>query len=255
MGGDAFLLEGEVAPALLEERALPRTLLDRLLFRTRRAGLRRTALGEQVLLEVEPLLEAVAALWPVFRRWLAGRLPPERGPAAAAVHEYLALDPCTVYLRGEERGGRARFYAQLTFTGCAGLAETTAAACVHFAERWWTDERAALTAGLAGAGFAPSGPWREDVVPAPPLFFPLRRGGYALFTDAQALPPAPPGVPPPEGLPWLEVDGALHEGGEVEDVDAALARLRPLAEAAFAERRCRCDLCAPEFRRTDDLPL
>jgi hypothetical protein len=85
-----------------------------------------------------------------------------------------------------------------------------------------------------------------------PLFFPLRQGGYASYVDAQGLAPAPT-LPPPEGLPWLEVDAALYE--QRSDVDEALTALKPLASGVFADRRCRCALCAPGHRRDDALVL
>jgi hypothetical protein len=132
------------------------------------------------------------------------------------------------------------------------MGEVSAQLLAHWAELWWIRERASVEEMCVPHGFVPTGPWDEPEGRATPLFFPLRQGGYAQYTDAQALHPSP-GLPPPEGLPWLEVDGALYE--QREDVEERLTELKPVAEAVFSERRCGCALCAPEFRRPDDSML
>jgi len=67
MGGSAFLLEGQVAPARLQDRPLPRTLLDRLLFRTRHRGVTRMDWGGSIQLDI-PAPPGLKAMWPSFKK-------------------------------------------------------------------------------------------------------------------------------------------------------------------------------------------
>jgi hypothetical protein len=250
MGGSAFVLECQVARELYEERPLPRTLIDKLLFRTRRAGVRRMSFGDATHLEFV-LPQALAALPSMARAWMRAHIPSDDASARVILDEYLSVPVADVYLRGQERDGTTRTSVELIFSGCAGLAETSAAVVVHWCERWWREDRAAIERACAGSGVTLVDVFRFDGETSP-IFFPLKQGGYALFTDAAAVPPSP-GLPPPEGLPWLEVDEALNE--QRADVDDVLPALKSLAEETFTDRRCRCVMCDPSFRRTDALSL
>ena len=252
MGGAAFLLEGSVSPALLEERTQPRTLLDKLLFRTRKLAVERQNWGEETQLEV-PLPSALRGLPVAYSEWLDGTLGASRSPALAALKDYLSVDVCDLNLRGVEKEGQpARFYLQLTFSGCAGMGETSAQVAAHWAQIWWERDPEGLSALCTPHGFTPGGIWQEGAM-LDQLFFPLKEGGYAIYTEQESLPGASDHVPPPEALPWLEVDGALEE--EHLDVMERLEQLKPLAKTTFRVRRCRCALCDPHFERNDDLAL
>ena len=167
------------------------------------------------------------------------------------LEEYLSVDVFSLYLRGEEKEGLARYYLQLTFSGCAGLAETSAELAAHWAELWWQRERELIEGLCQPRGFSPTGLW--DAVPSSgAMFLPLKQGGYAQYLDLESI-PAAPGLPPPEDLPWIEADMALHE--ERADTEERLAELKPVAQHVFSDRRCRCALCDPGFLREDDLSL
>jgi hypothetical protein len=250
MGGAAFVLECQVARALYDARPLPRTLVDKLLFRTRRAGVRRMAFGDAAHLEFV-LPPALTSLPAMAHAWMRAHLPASDASARVILDEYLSASVGDVYLRGEERDGVTRTSVELIFSGCAGLAETSAAVVAHWCERWWREDRAAIERACAKSGVTLVDVLRTEGEVGP-LFFPLKQGGYALFTDAKAVPPSP-GLPPPEGLPWLEVDDALHE--QRADVDETLVALKRIAEQVFVERHCRCALCDPDYERTDALPL
>lgn len=250
MGGAAFVLECRVAKSLFEERPLPRTLMDRLLFRTRRAGVQRTTWGDVTHLEFA-VPDALAALPDVAKAWIRERVPASDTSARVVIDKYLTLPVGRVSLRGEEKKGVVTTTVDFIFSGCAGVAETSAAVAAHWFDRWWREDRAAIEIACAGSGVAFIDVFRFEGESAP-IFLPLKEGGYALYTDALSLPPTPD-LPPPEDLPWLEIDDALY--ATRSDVEQVMPALKNFAQTLFADRRCRCVMCDPTFARSDAQPL
>jgi acyl carrier protein len=121
------------------------------------------------------------ALGREFHSFVAARFQPP-WKATASVLEYFALDVITVYLRGDQEGeAPPEWYVQLTFSGCAGMADVSSELATHWAERWYEadSERIANTL-LRPHGFEPSG--RTLGVGSGTLFVPIGAGGYATFS-------------------------------------------------------------------------
>ena len=143
MGGYAYLIPGSVDPRLWQNAPLStlappsRSLWSRLTGAARSGGSsnlpRVTALpnGDRLFeLNADPLLDR---LIPDFLNWLRARLvPPSRASAVAL--EYLQEIKPTLYVRGEQHPADSRpaFYVQMTFSGCAGMAETSARVASHW---------------------------------------------------------------------------------------------------------------------------
>src|SRR5688572_8800515 len=103
MGGSALLIYGTLSPERLTPRPLPRTLVDRLLGRTREVAPRVTSMGRRELTEL-PAAE-LAPLIVRYREYLARTLP-SPNEATRAVLDYLNLRNIpSLYLRGDRAAG------------------------------------------------------------------------------------------------------------------------------------------------------
>lgn len=52
--------------------------------------------------------------------------------------QYLAMDVVTINVRGERSGDEvSSWYVQMTFSACAGMADTSAEVAAHWAEIWY----------------------------------------------------------------------------------------------------------------------
>ncbi len=234
MGGTALLIHGSLAPERLAPRPVPRTLFDRLLGRTREIAPKVTPRGRgSELLELDAA--ELAPLISRFRGYLAGVLA-EPNEASGQVLEYLEIKGIpSLYLRGGREAGReVDWYTQLSFSGCAGMAEVSALVAAHWAAKWAQQELPALDREV----FAPFG-----FIPAP---------GQTLGWGDRFLPVAPLGylryVPADErdddGLVF-EVDYAVEEA--IEDAAERVADASARHAGLMADGPCRCQLCAPDF--------
>jgi hypothetical protein len=238
MGGSALLIHGIPAAALLTPRPAARTVTDRLLGRHPLAGPRETRLGaDRVLLEIPS-----GPLQPIaddFRAFVGGAFA-EPWAATANVRDYLAMDVITSYLRGERIGEEPPgWYFQLTFSACAGMADTAAELAAHWAEIWYRGSAGDLLSRyFRPFGFAPG--WIEPAAPDA-RFVPLGWMGYALFR-------AEPELDPDErGSRYFELDySAVETLGDADrsaawrELDASLADVR-------AAGACLCQFCAPSL--------
>jgi hypothetical protein len=223
MGGAAFLIPGELDDGRLQALEAPApSLWARLLGRApARARVHVEASGERHF-EVPPG-PLGPALIADFRRWVVAAVdPPAEG--TAAVLEYLEGIEPSVHVRGRQAVGAARpaFSLQITFSGCAGMAETSARVCEHWAGRWWESESARLRRDLLEPwGFRP-GPQPPAVEPM--RFLPAGPLGYLEHVDDA-----------------FELDQAVLEtpDGENADLSSFAAFMKP--------PRCRCALCEPGF--------
>lgn len=133
MGGSALLIKGMPSADLLTPRAAARSLADRLLGRHPVSGPTETPIGrDRVLLEIpsDPLRPLADDL-----RTYVDRAFDDPWPSTMYVRDYLAMDVVTTYLRGERSGNEVpSWYIQLTFSACAGMADTSAEVAAHWAE-------------------------------------------------------------------------------------------------------------------------
>ena len=232
MGGTALLIHGALAPDRLAARPVPRTFLDRLLGRTResqprwRPGGRGRERIEVDSSELQPLITR-------FRAFLSRRLP-EPNAASVDTLQYLEIrDIPSLYLRGErEIGQEPAWYTQIGFSGCAGMAEVSAAVACHWAAAWAREEMPALESEVFQPfGFAPTPGqqlgWDE-------AFLPVAELGYLRYLPAEDR--------EEDGLVF-EVDYAVVEGRD--DTEQRVADASARHGAMMADGKCRCQLCAP----------
>lgn len=235
MGGSALVIHGTPSADLLTPRAAARSLADRLLGRHPVSGLRETAIGGRALLEIPS--GPLRPLADDFRTYV-DRAFTDPWPSTMCVRDYLAMDVVTTYLRGERSGNEAPgWYVQLTFSACAGMADTSAEVAAHWAEIWFRRDRDALVSKhFLPFGFAPE---RVDTTGPAKLFVPLGRLGYALVHGEEAADSADS-----EGRNF-ELDSSVLETlsgvdltREWQELDQALTDVR-------AAGVCLCQFCAP----------
>jgi hypothetical protein len=233
VGGTGLLIHGSVSSERLAPRPVPRTLLDRLLGRTRHTQPKVVGTGRNQLTQVD-----AAELTPLvarYRAYLARRLP-EPHDGTREVLQYLEIDGIpSLYVRGaREPGSEIRWYVQLGFSGCAGMAEVSAAVACHWAAAWIREELPSVQREiLAPFGFEPDpAQGFEDLN----RFLPVAALGYLRY------------VLPAEraaGDELFEVDHAVVEGED--DAEARIAERSGSYERVMADGRCRCQLCDPGF--------
>lgn len=248
MGGSALLIHGTPSTDLLTPRAGARSFADRLLGRHPMSGPTETTMGrDRVLLEIPS--GPLRPLTDDFRKYV-DRAFDDPWPSTMWVQEYLAMNVATTYVRGERSGNETPgWYVQLTFSACAGMADTSAEVAAHWAEIWYRrvgDE-------LASKYFLPFGftPERVETTGAAKLFVPLGGLGYGLFRAGEQASAADP-----EGRSFeldrsvLETWNGIDLTREWQDLDDALRDVR-------AAGVCLCQFCAPglDLSRFDRLSI
>jgi hypothetical protein len=168
-----------------------------------------------------------------LQTWVGGRIPrPSRG--TAVVLEYLTGVPPTVYVRGVQRAGaqEPEYYVQVTFSGCAGQAETSARVMSHWAAAWYAAEHDRIASEhLTPFGFLPVGTGEDEAM----VFLPAGDLGYLEYTPPDAR---------HEGQRAFEIDQAVVEAYEGSPL---LTRLDDMFAGYMREPACRCQVCDPEF--------
>jgi len=243
MGGSALVIHGTPSADLLTPRAAARSFTDRLLGRQSAVGPKETPLGrDRVLLEIPST--PLRPMADDFRAFV-DRAFDHPWPATTAVGEYLAIaNVITTYVRGDRVGhGAPGWYVQLTFSGCAGMAETSAAVATHWAEIWYrqhADELASkyfLPFGFTPTGIAPNGP--------APLFAPLGQLGYGLIEREEPEPD-----PDDPASRSFEIDRAVLETLGEEDLTREWRQLEAAVREIRAAGACLCQFCRPAQDRS-----
>lgn len=175
MGGDAFLIPVTPSPALLE----------------RKPGWLGRLFGTRPNPDELPTKGFHKALWTDFRGFVRERLTAP-WPASRSACEYLDTIGWTLYLRRYPEG----WFLQVTWTGCAGVAETSAALATHWTRLWWE----ARSPSIPDVTVDPSR-WGDG---SDPPFAPVG-DVYVAWTgewewdEAVEAPPEVSGLPSPEG--------------------------------------------------------
>ena len=233
MGGTAVLIHGTVSAERLAPRPVPRTLLDRVLGRTRQVGPRLRPMGRRELVEVDAA--DLAPLIARYRDYLARKLP-DPHEATRQVLECLELDRIpSLYVRGEREGGaEPSWYVQLGFSGCAGMAEVSAVVAGHWAAAWLEEEMPRVEREiLVPFGFMPA---ETQTFDWPDRFLPVAELGYLRYV--------PPEEREADGVA-LEMDHAVVDA--VEDAETRLAEISRRHAALIEAGRCHCQLCNPAY--------
>jgi hypothetical protein len=243
MGGCAFLIRGMLAEHSLRPEPVERTLVDRIMGRQRfeKPTVIDAGGGRKV---VDLPAHKYQVLREDFRTFLHTRIP-DPWPATRAFLAYLESDVVSVYLRGEQGPDRTEpeYYIQMTFSGCAGTAETSAELGCHWAEIYYREDRERIqNAYLNHLGFVPDD---SKIDSAPKVaFVPVGELGYARYVGDRSE--------------WADAE---WEGSRLFDLDASvvdsfyvrgtLSTLRELDERLgplMADGACRCQLCMPDFQ-------
>jgi hypothetical protein len=223
MGGWAFMIHGDFDAGRAAAAATPPSFFDRL--RGRKApSISTTALGDSRLLQF-PADMIQQPLADDYRRFIRARLDPPT-EASQSVLDYLDLDQPTIYIRANQNAADTEpaWYVQISFSGCAGMAETSARVAAHWAAYWFTARSEAIRAILSPAGFdAVRGEQLDE-----PRFVPAGEFGYIEREDGE-----------------LAVDWSVLESQE--DPQAILKTLGERYGALLDDGKCHCELC--ESRR------
>lgn len=247
MGGQACLIWGHMAEEAIKPLPAKRSWLDKILGRQRFREKEVMELPNGTRL-IEVPVGDLELLGEDFAQFLARRIS-QPWAATQAFLDYLSMDVVSIQVRGEhdpETPG-PDWYVQITFSGCAGLAEVSAELGGHWAETWFREECDRISQRfLLPFGFVPG-----DIRPMPgtnPRFLPLGQAGYALYVgegDAD---------PEWEGPKRFELDASATEAlaldGHLSSLQILDERFGPL----MADGKCRCQLCMPDFH-SDELEI
>jgi hypothetical protein len=242
MGGTAFLIWGEISENRLQPVPIKRSILDRILGRTRHQEPKITDFGPGAKLFDLPCGE-LDRLPGDFMNFLKERLP-EPCEASKAFFDYASPAVMSVFVRGEQNREKPQpdWYVQFMFSGCAGTAEISAELGSHWAEIWYRECRQRITQEyLDPFGFFPDDD-RIDQGP-PRTFLPVGRLGHGMYVGNQTsdLDPECP------GSKFFEFDAYLMETFIPESELGKLAELDADYASLMSDKRCRCRLCMPDF--------
>jgi hypothetical protein len=238
MGGTAVLIRGTADVERLGRRGVLGSLFGG-------GGPSEVDLGGNRKL-VELPSRNVRALVPAFKSYVR-RTAGSPWSATTSILNYLDI-AFNLYVRGERDGASPpAWYVQLSFGGCAGMAETSSEVAAHWATKWCLDELEQIAALVKPGGFVPS---RVDGATDGPTFLPVGDLGYASFQrngySGDAETPAT----------HFAIDAASIEGNE-ESAEDLLRVLERGWVRYMAGGRCHCQLCDPGFDHAvlADLPL
>ena len=240
MGGNALLIYGTVADELLRPRPAPRSVLRRILGGSGTSAPKWRQLGSNRRMMDLPA-GGVKELAREVRAHVATRFQP-RWTATASVIDYLGLDVINVYLRGDQEGeAPPEWYVQLSFSGCAGMAEVSSEVATHWAERWYeTDHERIASTFLRPHGFEPSG--RTLGIASGAVFVPIGTAGYATFS------PTPREVDSEAQLAesrYFDIDASALETLDDTELPDVMRKLDEELRPLIPESGCCCQWCSP----------
>ena len=229
MGGTAFLIHGEVDE---QRQSPPPGVFARLFGQKAKPAAREGGFVDLPCKDLKVLAED-------FHEFLGKRIP-DPSPSSKAILDYLALVNTNIYLRGErDAEGKRTWYVQLSFGGCAGMAEVSAEVAAHWAACWYASQHERVaTELLEPRGFKPSS---SEAISDAVAFVPIGSGGYASY---------PTGEDVPAEYRCFSIDVAAAESDEAEATRAE-AWLSSHGATLIQEHGCLCQVCAPELRPTE----
>jgi len=221
MGGSAFMIYGEFDAVGAAAAAPRRTILDRL--RNRQppsVSTTRFPNGRSLL-----QFPANAIQDPLARNYLTFVNERLAAPSAASgvVLDYLKLGQPTIYLRAERGPSETTgpWYVQVSFSGCAGMSETSARVATHWASHWYAARGEAIrTAVLSPAGFTAE----SAEPPSAAAFVATAEHGYAER----------------EGETFA-IDASFIESHP--DPDALMKQLEQQHARQLDDGKCHCEIC------------
>lgn len=235
MGGSAYVIYGDVDESVLKPVPVKKTLFDRILGRQRFEGPKETSNGKIKTIDLP--LGRLEDLKPLFIKHLKNHLVPI-SEASKNILEYLDLDVMRINFRGQKRAQdeKMEWSIQVTFSGCAGMAETSASLAAHWVRLWYLRNRTEIQKGIfAASGFSPCEPEDDD---ESEIFLPLPQGGYArYYEDPQEM-----YIKDEEVSFHFEIDDSFleaHADGGIE----LMNQIESEYLSVMADGRCRCQFC------------
>lgn len=242
MGGNAFLIWGDLDTQQLSRIPAKKSIMDKIL---RRKKLLRPeevlSWPEKTMFEVKDI--GMVELIQDFQSFVRQRVPNPWGPTGAFLG-YLDIGVVSVYLRGEQDSDQAKpvWYIQFTFSGCAGTAEISAELGCHWAEIWFQENRELLERDhFLPIGFKPNNK-REDTS-ANPTFIPVGHLGYAMYTQHDQM----DNDPEWPGSQLFEMDTSITDTLNENEELPLLGCLDDLFGPLMSDNQCRCQLCMPDL--------
>ena len=235
MGGSAYVIYGTVDESVLKPTPVQKTLLDRILDRQRFEGPKETYHRHMKTIDLPS--EILEDLKHSFKKYLKSNLLPV-SEASRNILEYLELDVIRINFRGQKRAQNesTEWCVQITFSGCAGMAETSASLAAHWAELWYLKNRTELQKEIFSlSGFYSSEP--EDDTETD-TFLPLPEGGYAkYFAEPQEM-----YINGEELSFHFEIDDSFLEA-QADGGLELMVKIESEYLTVMANGKCRCQLC------------
>jgi hypothetical protein len=180
-----------------------------------------------------------------FQRFLALRIC-NPWHATKTFLEYLQSGTTRVYLRGEKSHEKddTNWYVQLSFSGCGGMAETSAELAYHWAELWVQHDIQRINDTiLQPEGFTA---YRQlQRVDDPISFVPVGTPEYSVYAAVSLR---------SDEQKEFDVDASVLE--IQEDLgDGFLAKIREQLSGMMADGNCRCQLCMPDYSPVDTVAI
>jgi hypothetical protein len=158
MGGSAFLIDGNFDVNRATAAAARPSFFDRLRGRKPPSVSSLSFPNGRTMLEF-PTDAIHAALAHDYLAFVRGRLT-QPSQASQVVLDYLQLGQPRIYLRAERAASQTEgpWYVQVTFSGAAGMAETSARVAAHWAALWYAARAGTINERILGpAGFSATG--------------------------------------------------------------------------------------------------
>lgn len=239
MGGTAYQIWGELDESRLQPQIVQSNFLDKVLGRKKVQKVKVAEWGGRKNYEVP--IGSLKILSKDFLNYL-DKIIPEPWPATRYVSDFFQ-EVIKIYVRGEQTEGdpSPKWYIQLSFSGCAGMAEASAELGSHWVDIWYQCNKNRLVQEiLLPYGFTPDQQQPSNFTEKV-LFFPLSQAGYALYNVDRADCDDDEEV---EGSKLFELDEGFLE--YMDDV-GCLSELDDLFGPKMADGKCHCQLCDPQF--------
>ncbi len=154
------------------------------------------------------------------------------------IEGYLSIDVFNTYIRKE----KDKYYLQISFSGCAGQAETSSLISSHWFELWYKKNKEKIDNEIfIPFGFIPShiSEYEDEYV-----FFPLNCGYAICYCDVDNEIDAEN----PWLCPELEVDESVKESfGNDEEINKYSKIVKDNFSKYTKDKKCRCQICDPNF--------
>jgi hypothetical protein len=237
MGGSAFLLYGNIDSSLLGKKELKQNIIQKIF------GIKRYACPTEIIINdkltlVEIKNHTLDVLINEFKKYLLKTIP-RPNSASEQFIDYLNIKTMSIRLRGNKSTEKTEWYVEFSFSGCAGMGQTSAELGSHWVEIWLNNERDFISDVLDKNGFKIDGKKDES---AGYRFIPFKQYGYAriltkeeIYEDGDY-----------EGSKYLTFDQAYIESSSDDEL-SKMKKLDHKYQNHINANKCYCQLCEPDF--------